>query len=129
MKAASTPDPVDVHVGDRIRLRRKQIGQSQTALALKLGVSFQQVQKYERGANRISASMMHHASAAQGVAPSFYFEGLGEVERLGLGPDASAAMAWITSPEAWPLAQAVARLPDNLQRAVLKIAHDLAEAA
>jgi transcriptional regulator with XRE-family HTH domain len=52
------PDPIDVAVGHRIRVRRKWLGVSQSALAEHLGVSFQQVQKYERGANRVSASML-----------------------------------------------------------------------
>jgi transcriptional regulator with XRE-family HTH domain len=52
------PDPIDVAVGHRIRVRRKWLGISQSALAEHLGVSFQQVQKYERGANRVSASML-----------------------------------------------------------------------
>lgn len=52
------PDPIDVAVGHRIRVRRKWLGVSQSALADHLGVSFQQVQKYERGANRVSASML-----------------------------------------------------------------------
>lgn len=59
-KAADTdgPDPIDIDVGHRIRVRRKWIGMSQSKLADHLGVSFQQVQKYERGANRVSASML-----------------------------------------------------------------------
>jgi transcriptional regulator with XRE-family HTH domain len=52
------PDPIDVAVGQRIRTRRKWIGVSQASLAEHLGISFQQVQKYERGANRVSASML-----------------------------------------------------------------------
>ena len=52
------PDPIDVAVGHRIRVRRKWLGISQSTLAEHLGVSFQQVQKYERGANRVSASML-----------------------------------------------------------------------
>jgi transcriptional regulator with XRE-family HTH domain len=52
------PDPIDIAVGHRIRVRRKWLGISQSALADHLGVSFQQVQKYERGANRVSASML-----------------------------------------------------------------------
>lgn len=52
------PDPIDIEVGHRIRVRRKWLGVSQSTLAEHLGVSFQQVQKYERGANRVSASML-----------------------------------------------------------------------
>ena len=58
------PDPIDVTVGAAIRFRRKEIDHSQSALAEALGVTFQQVQKYERGTNRISASMLVRASAA-----------------------------------------------------------------
>lgn len=71
-----SPDPVDVHVGARIRARRGEIGISQEALALQLGVSFQQVQKYERGLNRISASMMWRACTALACTPNWLFEGL-----------------------------------------------------
>ncbi|MDP3749308.1 MAG: helix-turn-helix transcriptional regulator, partial [Phenylobacterium sp.] len=55
---ATGPDPIDTQVGMQIRARRKSIGSSQSTLAEAIGVSFQQVQKYERGANRVSASMM-----------------------------------------------------------------------
>ena len=52
------PDPIDVAVGARVRIRRRWLGFSQTQLATALGITFQQVQKYERGANRVSASML-----------------------------------------------------------------------
>src|ERR1700712_2541885 len=58
MSAKSSPDPIDVEVGARIRVRRKYLSLSQSALADALGLTFQQVQKYERGANRVSASML-----------------------------------------------------------------------
>lgn len=58
------PDPIDVKVGARVRMRRKFLGMSQSDLAVRLGVSFQQVQKYERGANRISASMLVRTATA-----------------------------------------------------------------
>jgi transcriptional regulator with XRE-family HTH domain len=124
-----TPDPVDLYVGRLIRMRRKQIGQSQSALAEALGVSFQQIQKYERGANRISASMLHRAATAQGVKPAFYFEGLDEPVAADLSPEARATADWLTSGDAWPLAQVMARLPERFRRAVTKVAQDLAEAA
>jgi transcriptional regulator with XRE-family HTH domain len=62
------PDPIDVAVGARLRLRRQEIRMSQQALAESLGVSFQQVQKYERGVNRISASMLVRAARALGCS-------------------------------------------------------------
>ncbi len=68
------PDPVDVHVGTRLRLRRTLIGMSQEQLAAALNITFQQVQKYERGTNRISASRLFQASRALGVAVAWFFE-------------------------------------------------------
>jgi transcriptional regulator with XRE-family HTH domain len=58
MAVNDSPDPIDVEVGARIRVRRKYLSLSQSALAEALGLTFQQVQKYERGANRVSASML-----------------------------------------------------------------------
>jgi transcriptional regulator with XRE-family HTH domain len=61
------PDPIDVEVGARIRARRRALGLSQTALADVLGLTFQQIQKYERGTNRVSASKLVHAARVLGV--------------------------------------------------------------
>ena len=77
------PNPVDIHVGTRVRLRRKQLGVSQEKLAEALGLTFQQVQKYERGANRISASKLWDTAGFLAVPISFFFEGL--VERASSG--------------------------------------------
>ena len=74
--AADGPDPVDVHVGMRLRQRRTLLGMSQERLAQAFGVSFQQVQKYERGANRISASRLHLLTKTLDVPITYFFEGL-----------------------------------------------------
>lgn len=71
-----TPDPVDVQVGGRVRMRRKFLGLSQTDLAEKLELTFQQVQKYESGANRVSASKLYQTSLALRVPISYFFEDL-----------------------------------------------------
>ncbi len=68
------PDPVDIHVGTRLRLRRTLIGMSQEQLAAALNITFQQVQKYERGTNRISASRLFQSSRALGVTVAWFFE-------------------------------------------------------
>mgnify|MGYP000887222492 FL=1 len=68
------PDPVDIHVGSRVRLRRTLLGLSQDKLARAIGVSFQQLQKYERGTNRISASRLFALSKVLGVGISWFFE-------------------------------------------------------
>ena len=72
------PDPVDVHVGGRLRLRRTLIGMSQEQLAAALNITFQQVQKYERGTNRISASRLYQASRTLGVPVAWFFEEMTE---------------------------------------------------
>jgi transcriptional regulator with XRE-family HTH domain len=69
------PNPIDVYVGGRMRLRRIQLGMSQGALAAKIGVSFQAVQKYESGDIRISASRLYDVAQVLQVTPGFFFEG------------------------------------------------------
>ena len=71
----NSPHPIDVYVGGRMRLRRIQLGLSQGALASKIGVSFQAVQKYESGDIRISASRLYDVAQALTVSPGFFFEG------------------------------------------------------
>lgn len=71
---AANPDPVDIHVGSRVRLRRTLLGMSQEKLGDALGLTFQQVQKYERGANRIGSSRLFKLSQILDVPVSFFFE-------------------------------------------------------
>ena len=73
---SETPNPIDVHVGQRVRLRRKQRGLSQGRLADALGLTFQQIQKYERGTNRVSASKLYGIAMVLGVPVGFFYEGL-----------------------------------------------------
>ncbi|MGP1394068.1 MAG: helix-turn-helix domain-containing protein [Inquilinaceae bacterium] len=68
------PHPIDVHVGSRLRLRRTLLGMSQEKLGEAIGLTFQQVQKYERGANRIGASRLHDLSRVLDVPVAFFFE-------------------------------------------------------
>ncbi|WP_245913527.1 helix-turn-helix domain-containing protein [Caenispirillum bisanense] len=72
------PNPVDVHVGSRVRLRRTLLGLSQEKLGEAIGLTFQQVQKYERGANRIGASRLWDLSRVLDVPVSFFFEEMDE---------------------------------------------------
>lgn len=72
---AKVPNPIDKHVGSRVRLRRVLLGLSQEKLGDALGLTFQQVQKYEKGANRIGASRLQEISKILGVPPSYFFEG------------------------------------------------------
>ena len=72
------PHPVDVHVGKQLRTQRALFGLSQTDLAKQLDITFQQLQKYESGANRISAGRLWEAGKVLGVPVSYFFEGLGK---------------------------------------------------
>lgn len=69
------PDPVDLHVGQRIRARRRELGLSQTALGVAVGVSFKQIQKYESGANRIGAGRLYEIAKALNIEIESLFEG------------------------------------------------------
>jgi transcriptional regulator with XRE-family HTH domain len=73
-----TPNPVDVHVGSRVRLRRTLLGLSQEKLGEAVGLTFQQIQKYERGANRIGASRLFEFSRILDVPVSFFFDDMGD---------------------------------------------------
>jgi len=72
----STPNPIDVHVGRRLRLRRTLLGMSQERLGELLGLTFQQIQKYERGANRIGSSRLYELAQILDVPVSFFFDDL-----------------------------------------------------
>ncbi len=77
------PRPVDVHVGGRVKAGRTLIGMSQTELGKHIGVTFQQIQKYETGMNRITASRLWDISLVLGRPISWFFEGIGERKRKG----------------------------------------------
>ncbi|MEX0955290.1 MAG: helix-turn-helix transcriptional regulator [Rhizobiaceae bacterium] len=68
------PNPIDVHVGSRIRLRRNMLGMSQEKLGEMLGITFQQIQKYEKGVNRVGASRLQAIASILSVPPAFFFE-------------------------------------------------------
>src|SRR5215469_8862995 len=80
------PNPVDLHVGARIRMRRRMQSVSQEKLAEALGLTFQQVQKYERGANRVSASKLYEIAATLKAPVAYFFEGLADpADEIGEG--------------------------------------------
>lgn len=89
-RAKDGPNPVDVHVGRRVRARRALLGMSQAGLAQAFGLTFQQIQKYERGANRISAGRLWLLAQVLDVPVSYFFEGL---EPSGNSADADDRMA------------------------------------
>jgi transcriptional regulator with XRE-family HTH domain len=77
-KSQKSPLPKDIQIGQRIRAQRLNSGMSQTDLADRLGVTFQQVQKYEKGVNRVGAGRLEQIAEAIGVTPAFFFDGAGD---------------------------------------------------
>ena len=87
--AGKKPDPIDAHVGSRVRLRRMLVGMSQERLGESMGLTFQQVQKYEKGANRIGASRLHHISKILDVPVGYFFDEAPAVEERSTTPGLS----------------------------------------
>jgi len=122
MARGEGPDPVDIHVGERIRLRRAMLRLTQQDLAQSIGISFQQLQKYERGANRVSASRLFDIASHLDVPISFFFEDIENdlLEQRGLTnvrPDVDPSL----SSEALKLMAVFNRLPnDTVRRRILE---------
>lgn len=83
----SSPDPVDVHVGSRIRLRRRLLRISQKSLGEALGLSLQQIQKYEKGASRVGASRLYKIAERLDVPVSFFFDDIEDGHQASAAPD------------------------------------------
>jgi transcriptional regulator with XRE-family HTH domain len=115
--------PVDLYVGARLRIRRKVLGLSQTQLADALGITFQQIQKYERGANRISASKLYEAARLLQSPVSYFFEGLDETAQNSVDDDFAQRMTqFVATPEGLELAGLFPRLGDRrLRRRVVDL--------
>jgi transcriptional regulator with XRE-family HTH domain len=122
-------DEVDAYVGARIGLRRSALGLSQSALAQQLGISFQQVQKYETGQNRISASRLHRAATVLGTSVETFFPPVETVR--GAADDSWRQMRSITATaEGRTVAAEFPLIGDrDLRRAVARIVHGLAREA
>ena len=90
------PDPIDVYVGSRLRQRRVSLGMSQTELANRIGLTFQQPQKYETGANRVSASTLWRAADAVEVSVTYFFDGLADGRQIASPEDIDVVVLKIT---------------------------------
>jgi transcriptional regulator with XRE-family HTH domain len=127
MKSPKKTDPVDMEVGQRIRLYRLQSGLSQTELAKHLGVTFQQVQKYERGVNRVGAGRLTKIAQVLGVPVSTLF-GTQDVTTIeGSGRrTASSPLKLLTLPGALKLARAYAQLNDGkMRRSIVELVENI----
>ncbi len=117
-KRGEGPNPIDIHVGQRLRLRRTLLGLSQETLGEAVGITFQQLQKYERGANRISASRLFNLSQVLGVPVTFFFDDLPSSESS-LVPDEPSETQEFESMarrETLELVRAYYRIPEDAVR-------------
>ena len=119
---------VDVHVGKRVRHRRWLIGMTQQQLAQQVGIKFQQIQKYETGANRISASRLWDIAEALDVPVSFFFEGLEESEKEDTGKK-SVPADLMGDKEALDLVRSYYAIPENQRRRLFELARVLSDVA
>jgi len=129
-----SPNPIDKHVGARVRMRRLMVGMSQGKLGEALDVTFQQVQKYEKGANRIGASRLQQLARVLEVPPSFFFEGApsGETNATGLHePDSSAFVVdFLSTNEGLQLNRAFAAIKDpKVRKKIIDLVQSLAAGA
>ena len=123
------PDPVDIEVGHRIRIERLARGLSQTALANQLGVTFQQVQKYEKGVNRIGAGRLQRISEALEVPISFFFGGPGGATKAEAGNGAESVFGFMQTSGSVRIVKAFHKIKSRKARQLLvEMAEELADA-
>ncbi len=120
--------PVDIHVGKRVRHRRWLVGMTQQQLAEKVGIKFQQIQKYETGMNRVSASRLWDISDALGVPVSFFFDGLGDISDKETA-ESAIPMDIMADKEALELVRSYYSMPENQRRRLFDLARVLSDAA
>ena len=125
------PNPVDVHVGGRIRLRRNMVGMSQEKLGAHLGITFQQIQKYEKGTNRVGASRLQAISSILEVPVDYFFDGApGEKPTDGFAEDSQTTYVvdFLSSTEGLLLNRAFARIGDpKVRRRIIELVRTLAD--
>lgn len=128
---AKSPNMIDKHVGRRLRWRRRELKLSQEALAGEVGLTFQQVQKYERGSNRVSAGRLYELAQALETPITYFFEGaeeVGEAIERGMAEDGGAFTGLIDT-DAVDLVIAFQSIPDpNLKKSILTMVRQSAEA-
>lgn len=129
--SAKMPNPVDKHVGSRVRMRRIMLGMSQEKLGEALGLTFQQIQKYEKGTNRVGASRLQQIADILQVPVSFLFEGAPEANSRAAGFSESPSTGYISdflaTSEGLALTRAFTRIPDaRLRRSIVELVEQIA---
>jgi transcriptional regulator with XRE-family HTH domain len=121
---------IDKHVGSRVRMRRMMLGMNQTKLGDALGITFQQVQKYEKGANRVSASRLQHISHILQVPVPFFFEGAphvpGQTTGNGAAPSPAYVADFLASSDGLALTKAFTRIKKReLRRRIVDLVEEI----
>ena len=128
MMAKKAPNPTDKHVGARVRMRRMMLGMSQEKLSDALGITFQQVQKYEKGMNRISASRLQQISHFLRIPVTFFFEGVPDVPRQSMdeAPSTAYVSEFLATRDGLALTKAFMRINDpKLRRRIVELVEQL----
>ena len=128
---AKIPDPIDVEVGGKIKAQRRLAGMSQDTLAARLGVTFQQIQKYEKGTNRVGASRLQHIATVLKVPVSFFFEDAPGTPEEAAGfaetPSHSYVVDFLSSTEGLSLNKSFVRIKDaRVRRRIVDLVQTLA---
>ena len=127
------PNPIDVHVGSRIRLRRNMIAMSQEKLGERLGITFQQIQKYEKGTNRVGASRLQAISAILNVPVEYFFQDAPREDGqtpIGFSEDAAAPLVpdFLSSAESMQLSRAFMKISDpKVRRKIIDLIKTLGD--
>jgi transcriptional regulator with XRE-family HTH domain len=131
-RVKKTPNPIDKHVGSRVRMRRMLMGMSQEKLGEALGLTFQQVQKYEKGTNRIGASRLKQISQVLSVPIGFFFDGApvtdGEDGGFAEAPSTGYVADFLSTSEGVQLNKAFIRIRDQkVRKRIVELVNALAE--
>lgn len=127
--SAKKPNPIDIHVGGRVRLRRMMLGMSQEKLGEQLGITFQQIQKYEKGTNRIGASRLQNIATVLSVPVGFFFDGAPGNTANGAADSKSGSYVvdFLSSSEGLQLNRAFVRIADSkVRRRIVDLVRSLA---
>lgn len=130
-RSKKIPNPVDIHVGGRVRLRRMLVGFSQEKLGVSMGLTFQQIQKYEKGVNRIGASRLFRLSQVLDVPVQFFFDGMPVVEdtaATGMGESKQEAFLYefLNTRDGLELNRAFVKVTDvNVRKSVIELVRSL----
>ena len=130
--AKKTPNPIDKHVGSRVRMRRMMLSMSQEKLGDALGLTFQQVQKYEKGTNRIGASRLQQISGILSVPVSFFFEGAphsgGHAAGMGEAPSPAYVSDFLATSDGLSLTKAFMRIKSaKLRRRIVDLVEQISD--